>query len=79
MSAYGEMSADEEQELAELTKRAEEDGFRVIRDHTWGLVLWRIGKPTTNPHTHSNANLADLREMIEAIEWGIEHGTVKLD
>ena len=34
MSAYGEMSADEEQELAELTKHAEELGFRVIRDHT---------------------------------------------
>lgn len=61
---------DAEEQLAELTTQAKGQGFRVVHDPTWGYVLWRIGKPTTNPHTHSNADLAELREMLDGIEWG---------
>jgi hypothetical protein len=63
------------EELAELTKRAEGYGLRVIHDHTWGYVLGRLDGSPTNPHTHSNATLDDLREMLDGIKWGREHGT----
>jgi hypothetical protein len=67
----------DEEELAELTALAEKRGFRVVHDHTWGYVLWRIDRPTTDPSTHSDATLADLREMVEGIDWGIRHGTIE--
>jgi hypothetical protein len=60
-------------ELAELTTKAETFGFQVIHDHTWGYVLWRNDHPT-NPATHSNADIAALREMLDGIEWRREHG-----
>jgi hypothetical protein len=69
------MSDDEER--ADLITRAEKLGYHVIQDHTWGDVLWRHGEATTNPATHSNATLDDLREMLDGIEWGREHGTAE--
>jgi hypothetical protein len=56
-------------ELEELTARAEALGYKVVKDRTWGYVLVREGN-RANPGTHSNANLEDLREMIDGIEWG---------
>ena len=64
--------------VRELTKRAEELGFRVIHDDTWGYVLWRNDYyDRINPHTQSNKDLDDLREIIAGIEWGREHGTAQ--
>ncbi len=65
--------------VRELTKRAEELGFRVIHDDSWGYVLWRNDHydRVVNPHTHSNKDLDDLREIIAGIEWGREHGTAQ--
>jgi hypothetical protein len=69
------MADGHEERLAELTARAERMGFRVIHDHTWGYVPWRNDKPTTNPHTRSNADLDELSEMLDGIRWGRAHGT----
>jgi hypothetical protein len=66
----------DDQELDELIAEAEKRGFRVMRDTAWGYILWRIDTPI-NPHTDSNATLADLREMLEGIDWAREHGTIK--
>jgi len=62
--------SDHDEELGELTDRAEKLGFRVIIDHKWGYVLWRTDRPSSNPHTHSNWDLDELREMLDGIEWG---------
>lgn len=57
----------EEDVLADLTSRAEELGFEIFCDQTWGYVLRRIGR--------ENADLDDLREKLDGIEWRSEHGT----
>jgi hypothetical protein len=67
----------EDEELAALTGQAEKLGFEIFCDPTWGYVLRRIGRETTNPATRSNADLADLREMLDGIEWGRARGTAE--
>jgi|GEM_PF-5554777 len=65
----------DEEELAGLTWRAEKLGFEIFCDHRWGYILRRIGRETTNPATHSNADLEDLREVLDGIECCREHVT----
>ena len=69
------VSVVDEEELADLTSRAEKLGFEIFCDQRWGYILRRIGRETTNPATHSNADLDDLREMLDGIEWSRERGT----
>ena len=64
------MQCVDEYELAYLTSRAEELGFEIFCDPSWGFILKRI--ETTNPAI----DLEDLREMLDGIEWGREHGTL---
>ncbi len=61
---------DQYDELADLTARAEKLGFEIFCDKTWGYVLRRIGR--------EDADLEDLREMLDGIEWGRERGTAVL-
>jgi hypothetical protein len=68
---------DDEKARVALMARAEELGYHVISAPGWGDVLWRHGKETTNPHTHSNWGVKELREMLDGIEWGREHGTAE--
>ena len=58
----------DDEELADLTARAERLGFEIFCDRTCGYFLQRI--ETTNPATHSKADLEDLRDMVDSIEWG---------
>ena len=67
----------DEEELFDLTARAEKLGFEIFCDRTCGYVLRRVGRETTNPTTHSNADLEDLREMLDRIEWGRQIGTAR--
>jgi hypothetical protein len=60
----------DEYELAYLTSRAEELGFEIFCDDSWGFILTPIAREATNPAT----NLGVLREMLDGIEWGREHG-----
>jgi hypothetical protein len=60
----------DEDELADLTTRAEKLGLEIFCGRTCGYVLRRIGHATTNPAAHSIANLAALREMLDDIESG---------
>lgn len=64
------MCAVDEEELADLTARAERLGFEIFCDRACGYFLQRIGHETTNPATHSKAGLEDLREMLDRLEWG---------
>ena len=64
------MCAADEEELADLTARAERLGFDIFCDHTCGYVLRRIGRETTNLGARSNADLEDLGYMVDGIEWG---------
>jgi hypothetical protein len=63
----------DEFELAYLTARAEELGFEIFYDASWGFILRRIGPEATNPATHSNVEVNDLGEMLDGIEWGRRH------
>ena len=67
----------EEDLLADLTSRAERLGFEIFCDDRWGYILRRIGREPTNPASHSDADLVDLREMLDGIEWGRERGTTE--
>ncbi len=60
----------DDEELADLTARAERLGFEIFCDRTCGYFLQRIGHETTNPATHSKADLEGLRDMVDSIEWG---------
>ena len=60
----------DEEELFDLTARAEKLGFEIFCDRTCGYFLQRIGHETTNPATHSKADLEGLRDMVDSIEWG---------
>ncbi len=60
-----------EDALADLTSRAEELGFEIFCDGRWGYILRRIDRDITNPA--SQADLDDLSEMLDGIEWGREH------
>jgi hypothetical protein len=60
----------DEYELAYLASRAEVLGFEIFCDNRWGFILRPIARETTNPAI----DLADLREMLDGIEWGREHG-----
>jgi hypothetical protein len=62
----------DEFELAYLTSRAEELGFEIFCDPSWGFILRRIDRETTN----QAIDLEDLREMLDGIEWSREHGTL---
>jgi hypothetical protein len=61
------MRVREDEELADLTARAEKLGFEIFCDQTWGYVLRRIGR--------ENTDLEDLREKLDGIEWGRGHAT----
>ena len=69
--------SDDLEQLAELTARADKLGFRVIHDQTWGYVLGHLDRTPTNPATHSNTDLNELREMLDGIEWGRAQGTAE--
>ncbi|ASW84788.1 hypothetical protein [Mycobacterium intracellulare] len=64
-------------ELADQVARALRMGFRVIKDHTWRYVLVPLKSRTTNPATHSNVDADELREMLDGIEWGRDHGVAQ--
>jgi hypothetical protein len=58
----------ETEEVRQLTERARKIGYDVTDDPTWRYTLRRLDRTTTDPSTHSNANVADLREMVEIME-----------
>lgn len=54
------MGVGEDEELVDLTARAESLGLEIFRDNTFGYVLRRIGREN---------DLEDLREKLDGIEW----------
>jgi hypothetical protein len=64
------MCAVDENELADLTERAERLGFEIFCDRTCGYALRRTGRETTNLAAHSYTDLDDLRDVLDGIEWG---------
>ena len=67
----------DEKELADLTARAEGLGFDIFCYRACAYVLRRIVHETTDPATHSNANLEDLRDMLDGIERGPALGPIR--
>ena len=67
----------DEKELADLTARAEGLGFEIVCYRPCSYVLRRITHETTDPATHSNANLDDLRDMLDGIERGPALGPIR--
>jgi hypothetical protein len=60
----------DEQQLADLTTRAEKLGFEIFCGRTCGYVMRRIGRATTNPAAYPIADLAALRDLLDGIESG---------
>ena len=56
----------EEDVLADLTSRAEELGFEIFCDQTWGYVLRRIGR--------ENADLDDHARKLTASNGAVNMG-----
>jgi hypothetical protein len=69
----------DEEVLADLTSRAEKLGFEIFCGRTRGYVLRRIGHRATHRAIHSDADLADLRDILDGIELcaAVDHQIAK--